>query len=370
MIDSLPVAKPYFFGEELCYVEEALRSTQISGAGVFIDRMESLVAAATATRHAVVVSSGTSALDLAFECLDVKAGDEIIVPDFTMFAPIASLLRRGAVVVPVDADETWNLDPRLLETAVTERTRGIVMVHTYGHPADATRICEFARQRGIWVLEDAAEAMGATLDGLLVGSLADLATFSFYSNKVVTCGEGGAVVTQQAEMAKRLRALRSLCFGTGWAERFVHQRAGFNVRLSNVLAAIGCAQLEHLSEALEGKRKVAALYREALVHLPGIVLPPHSPRVEHSYWVFGVLLPEGCNRSVVASHLIAQGVETRPFFHPVHRQPCVSQVSDSFPQSELLSARGLYLPSFVGMSRQDVQRVSQALDEALTGVIV
>lgn len=364
-MEPLQVSRPCFFGEELAYVEQALRSTQISGSGSFVAQMEALVAAAATVPHAVVVSSGTSALDLAFECLEVKAGDEVIVPNFTMFAPIAALLRRGAVIVPVDADATWNIDVHGVEAALTDRTKGIVMVHTYGHPADAISICNLARCRGIWVLEDAAEAMGATLDDRAVGSFADIATFSFYSNKVVTCGEGGAVVTQDAQMAERLRALRNLSFGDSWSTRFIHNSAGFNFRLSNVLAAIGCAQLKHLNEALAAKRAVATHYRKALANMPGITLPPQSSRVDHSYWVFGILVPSQCDRSEIASLLAEEGIETRPFFYPVHRQPCVPPSQCSFPVSDQLSSRGLYLPSYVGISELDVDRVVSALLRAV-----
>jgi perosamine synthetase len=365
VIEPVPVSRPFFFGKEREYLERALRSSEVSGAGVFVDRMEALVAEASGTRHAVVVSSGTSALDLAFESLGVAAGDEVIVPDFTMFAPVAALLRRGAIVIPVDADGTWNLDPEGVEAALTKRTTGIVMVHTYGHPADATRICEIARRHGVWVVEDAAEAMGAKLDGRPVGSFGDLATFSFYANKVVTSGEGGAVVTNDAGRAARLRALRNLCFGVSRAERFVHMGAGFNFRLSNLLAALGCAQLEHLDQALAGKREVAARYRRQLAALTRIMLPPESTRVEHSYWVFGVLLASARERSAVADRLQASGIETRPFFHPVHRQPCVPSVRGAFPRSDRLAERGLYLPSFVGMSDRDTDRVVRALEGAL-----
>lgn len=365
LIEPVPVSRPFFFGKESEYVDQALRSTQISGAGSFIDRMEALVAEAAGTRHAVVVSSGTSALDLAFESLGVAAGDEVIVPDFTMFAPVAALVRRGAAIVPVDADDTWNMDPDGVEAALTARTKGIVMVHTYGHPADATRICELARRHGVWVVEDAAEALGAELDGRPAGGFGDLATFSFYANKVVTSGEGGAVVTNDPAKAARLRALRSLCFGDAWDGRFVHTGAGFNFRLSNVLAAIGCAQLEHLSEALASKREVAARYRRLLAGLPGLGLPPESARVQHSYWVFGVLLPSGRDRRTVADQLWASGVETRPFFHPVHRQPCVPPVRGAFPRSAQLAERGLYLPSYVGMSDRDIERAVRALEQAL-----
>ncbi|GMT99594.1 DegT/DnrJ/EryC1/StrS aminotransferase family protein [Corallococcus caeni] len=365
MIDPLPVSRPCLFGKELEYVEQALRSTHISGTGSFVDRMEALVAEAAGTCYAVVVSSGTSALDLAFEALGVAAGDEVIAPNFTMFAPVAALLRRGATVVPVDADDTWNMDPDGVEAALTDRTKGIVLVHTYGHPADATRICELARRRGIWVVEDAAEALGAQLDGRPAGAFGDLATFSFYANKVVTSGEGGAVVTNDPVKAARLRALRSLCFGDSWAERFVHTGAGFNFRLSNVLAAIGCAQLEHLSEALASKRAVAARYRQLLGGVSGLGLPPESARVLHSYWVFGVLLPSGRDRRSVADQLWASGIETRPFFHPLHRQPSVPPVRGAFPRSEQLSNRGLYLPSYVGMAERELNRVVHAIHRAL-----
>jgi len=365
LIEFIPIARPCFFGREAEYVAEALRAEQISGGGAFVDRMEALVAKATATQHAVVVSSGTSALDLAFAALGVQAGDEVIVPDFTMFAPVAALLRRGAIIVPVDADDSWNMDPDAVEAAISERTKGIVIVHTYGHPADAARITEFARQRGIWVVEDAAEALGATLDGRSVGSFGDIAILSFYANKVVTSGEGGAVVTNDGGRAQRLRALRGLCFGASWAERYVHQCAGFAARLSNVLAAIGCAQLECLSAALASKQEVAARYRGCLADLPGVVLPPASSRVDHSYWVFGVLLPSDRTPSVVADRLRAARIDTRPFFHPVHNQPCVAPVRGAFPRSERLAAHGLCLPSFVGMSPGDTDRVVSALTTAL-----
>ena len=364
MSDFLPVSRPHFFGQEMNYIEQALRSTRISGAGAYVDRMEAMVAAAAGSRHAIAVSSGTSALDLVFTALGVEPGDEVIVPDFTMFSPIAALLRRGATVIPVDADETWNIDPSLVEAKITPRTRGIVVVHTYGHPADAARLARLARARGLWLVEDAAEAMGATLDGQPVGSFGDAAIFSFYSNKIATCGEGGAVVTGDPALAERLRALRSLCFGDSWEERFVHRGVGFNFRLSNLLAALGCAQLEHLDAALAGKRAVAELYRRRLAALD-VQLPPHSPRVNHSYWVFGLVLPASQDRKAVAEGLLARGIETRPFFHPVHRQPCLAPMPGDFPRSDRLAESGLYLPSFVGMSETETERVADALEDSL-----
>ena len=363
--DPIPVSRPFFFGREMAYVEEALRTTRISGSGPHVERMESLVAEAVGVRYAVATSSGTAALDLALEVLGVHADDEVIVPDFTMFAPIAALMRRGVTLVPVDVDDSWNLDPEAVARAVTERTKGIVVVHTYGHPARVDRIVSLARERGLWVIEDTAEALGATLHGQAAGSFGDLATFSFYANKVVTSGEGGAVVTNDPELAARARDLRSLCFGDTWASRFVHSRVGFNFRLSNVLAALACAQLEHLDEALAVKRAIAAHYSERLADLPDLELPPDCSEVEHSYWVFGVLLPPSCDRTAIAERLLGEGIETRPFFHPVHDQPCVTGVRGSFPGADRLARRGIYLPSFVGMSDGQIDRVVGALRRAL-----
>ncbi|MEM7731106.1 MAG: DegT/DnrJ/EryC1/StrS aminotransferase family protein, partial [Pseudomonadota bacterium] len=254
MNDRIPVSRPHFYGRESEYVAEAMASTLISGGGPFVERMEALVSGAAGTRSAVAVANGTVALDLALSVLGVAPGDEVIVPDFTMFSPIGAVLRSGARPVPVDADCTWNMDPAAVEFAITPRTRGIVMVHTYGHPADGTALRRIADRHGLWLLEDAAEAMGATLDGRPVGSFGTVATFSFYSNKVVTSGEGGAVVSDDHALVERMRCLRNLAFGPDWETRFVHDAIGFNFRLSNVLAAIGCAQLENLDEAVRSKR--------------------------------------------------------------------------------------------------------------------
>lgn len=357
----VPVCRPHLFGLEEGYVLEALRSTQISGTGNFIERMEALVAEAAGTRYAVAVSSGTSAIDLALEELRPGPGDEVIVPNFCMFAPIAALLRRGVKVVPVDADDTWNMDPDEIEAALTPKTRGIMMVHTYGHPADALRICDIAKRNGLWVLEDAAEALGATLEGRPAGSFGDIAVFSFYANKVVTTGEGGALVTNDAATAEHLRDLRNLCFGQTWSERFVHHRAGYNARLSNMLAAFGCAQLPFLGRALEEKRSLARRYRERLEGIPGLILPPESPRALNSYWVFGVLLPEHAVREAFADRLLKAGIETRPFFHPVSEQPCTPIAHRDFPRTARLSRRGIYLPSFVGMPDGDFDRVIEGV---------
>lgn len=366
MDDHIPVSRPHFYGQEGGYVAEALASTFISGDGPFVDRMEGLVAAAAGSRHAVAVANGTVALDLALKALDVRPGDEIIVPDFAMFSPIGAVLRAGARPIPIDADATWNLDPALIEAAITSKTRGIIMIHTYGCPANGPALRRIADKHKLWLLEDAAEAMGGTFDGQLVGSFGDIATFSFYSNKVVTSGEGGAVVTNDDGLASKMRQLRNLSFGTDWSSRFIHKEVGFNFRLSNILAAIGCAQLENLSLAVKAKQQVAAEYMRCLAGCRELEFQPVLPPVIHTYWVFGVLLPEGVVRRHIADTLLASNIETRPFFHPVHRQPCLNQdVSGTFPVSNTIADRGFYLPSYVGLEPEKISRVCEALTLAL-----
>ena len=322
--------------------------------------------AAPIERNAIVVGNGTVALDLAITALGAGPGDEVIVPDFTMISPIGAVLRTGARPVPVDADITWNVDPALVEAAITPTTRGIVMVHTYGHLANGPELRRIADKHGLWLLEDAAEAMGGTFAGQLAGSFGHAATFSFYSNKVVTSGEGGAVVTDDDELAGRMRRLRNLSFGSDWEARYIHDEVGFNFRLSNVLAAIGCAQLENLGSALAAKRDVAAAYLRRLEGCPGPQFQPVLPQVEHTYWVVGILLPHGADRLRVAETLLAENIETRPFFHPVHRQPClVAANSGSFTVSIDIATRGLYLPSYVGLVEEQIDRVCDALSRAL-----
>jgi perosamine synthetase len=362
MADRIPVCRPHFYGRESGYVAEALASTYISGDGPFVDRMEGLVAEAAGSRHAIAVANGTVALDLALKALGVKAGDEVIVPDFAMFSPIGAVLRAGARPIPVDADASWNLDPALIEAAITPRTCGIIMIHTYGCPANGPALRDIADKHKLWLLEDAAEAMGGSFDGQLAGSFGDIATFSFYSNKVVTSGEGGAAVTNDDGLADRMRRLRNLSFGTDWRSRFIHEEVGFNFRLSNILAAIGCAQLENLSFAVRSKQKVATDYRLGLGSCPRLEFQPVPPTAIHTYWVFGVLLAEDVDRGHVADALLTSNIETRPFFYPVHRQPCLQEtVSGHFPISTKIADRGFYLPSYVGLGSKEIARICETL---------
>jgi perosamine synthetase len=365
MNSFIPVSQPYFWGEERAKLCEAIDRGWISSRGGFLDEFESNFAERLGVAHAVAASSGTAAVHLALSVLDLSACDEVIVPDFTMISPILAVLACGAVPVPVDADDTWNIDPDGLERALTPRTRAIVVVHTYGHPARIDRIMEIARRHDLRVVEDAAEALGASAFGRPIGSFGHLAIFSFYANKVLTTGEGGMVVTDDAGLCERLRAKRNLCFGADEETRFVHNDIGFNYRMTNLQAALGIVQLRHLDEAVAAKISVARQYDELLSDIPGITLPPDSQWGPNVYWVYGIMIEAayGLDRRSVQSELKRHGIETRRFFHPLHQQPIMPQagVRGTFPRSIELAEKGLYLPSYIGMESATIQRVVKHL---------
>jgi perosamine synthetase len=360
MSSFVPVSRPHIWGEEKAKLCEAIDGGWISR-GPFLDEFESHFAERIGVAHAVAASSGTAALHMSLSVLDLAEGDEVIVPDFTMISPVLAVLACRGVPVPVDADETWNIDPDGIEPVLTARTRAIIVVHTYGHPARIDRIMEIARRHGLRVIEDAAEALGATAFGRPIGSFGDLAIFSFYANKVLTTGEGGMVVTDDARLCERLRAKRNLCFGLDEESRFIHRDIGFNYRMTNLQAAIGIVQLEHLDEAVAAKIAVAQQYNALLAGIPGITLAPNSAWGPNVYWVYAVLIEKafGLDRKTVQSELKNRGIETRRFFYPLHQQPIVPKtaVRRIFSRSIELADKGLYLPSYIGMDSSTIRHV-------------
>jgi perosamine synthetase len=353
------------WGKEAEYVNEAIREGWISSRGRMVDAFERGFAEALGTEFAVAVCNGTAAVHLALAALGIKAGDEVIMPDFCMIAPVLAVLYCGATPIPVDVDETWNINPKLIEERISERTRAILVVHNYGHPAEMDEIAAIARRHNLYLVEDTAEALGATVRGRQAGTFGHISSFSFYANKVITTGEGGMVVTSDANLHVRARWKRDLCFGPNEEMRYTHTEVGFNYRLTNMQAAVGVAQLEHLSEATASKIAVARQYNEALSDIPGLTLPPEAVWAKNVYWVYGILVePEfGVPRALLQEQLLARGIETRRFFTPLHRQPIVPPQGDAadYPRSAYLAEHGLYLPSYVGMTEATVERVAETL---------
>ena len=363
---AIPVSRPPVWGDEADALREAIENRWLSGTSEAVDLFEAEFAARHGSPYAIAVSSGTTALHLALVALGVGSGDEVIVPDFTMISPVLAVMYVGAEPVAVDADDTWNLDVAAVKERITERTRAIVAVHTYGLPADVVALAEIARSHGVALVEDAAEALGACVDGRLAGTFGDVACFSFYANKLLTTGEGGMLLTPHESVAAAARDKRNLCFGA--ERRFEHSDVGFNYRLSGLQAALGRAQLRHLDETVAAKRAVAAAYDERLRPIRGCTLPPRAAGREHVFWVYGILVGDGAARDDLAAALAQRRIETRPFFTPLHAQPVLRDLlmpAAAFPRATALGERGLYLPSFVGMRSEEIDRVCDAVTAAL-----
>jgi perosamine synthetase len=370
----IPVSAPDLSGNEEAYLVAAVRSGWVSSTGEFLDRFEREFAAACGTRHAVACSSGTTALHLALATLDAGRGDEVIVPATTFVATANAVRFCNATPVFVDVDpETWCLDPRGVAAAVGPRTVGIIPVHLLGHPADMDAINAIAEQHGLWVVEDAAEATFATYRGRPVGSLADAAAFSFFGNKIVTSGEGGAVTFSRDDLATRMRMLRG--HGMDPARRYHFPIVGFNYRMSNLTAALACAQLERREALIARRRAILRLYDEQLRLQPGLSHRADAPWAEVSPWLFAVVVDRdafGLDRDALAAVLAARGIETRPVFPPLHRMPpyrrfAARQGITVLPVAERLGADGLMLPTHPLMTDDDVAFVCEAIAAAGRG---
>lgn len=365
----IPVYEPFLGEEEIHAVVQALRRGEISGSfGDEIPGFEREFAAYCGRKYGVAVSSGTTALHLAVAAAGVKPGDEILVSASTNIATALAAYHNGAVPVPVDSEPiTWNLDLELLETLITSRTRAIIPVHLFGHPVDMFRLGEIAKRHNLLVIEDCAEAHGAKFRGRMAGSFGDMACFSFYANKIITTGEGGMILTDDAGLADRLRLLRNLAFTQ---PRFKHEAAGFNFRMTGYQAAMGRAQLEKIDRIIALKREVAAQYSERMGSIPGIQTPTELPDAFHVYWMYGIVVTRrfGMTRDELVDHLKGKGIETRTFFCPMNQQPFLRAQPGyrqvSCPVADQLWEDGLYLPSSPKLSAADIASVCDAVEEA------
>jgi perosamine synthetase len=367
---KIPLAQPDLSGNEERYVRDAVQSTWISSAGPFIDRFEHEFASMCATSSAIAVSNGTVALHLALLALDVRPGDEVLVPSLTYVAVANAVRYVGAEPVFVDIDPgTWCIDPSLIEQHVTPRTRGVIAVHNYGHPADMDAINELAGVHGLWVVEDAAEAHLARYRGRVVGGLGTIGTFSFYGNKIVSSGEGGAVTVNDKQLERRLRTLRGQ--GMDPERRYYFPVIGYNFRLTNVACALLCAQLEHLDEMLTARRAIFVRYRELLDGCNGVTFQPQASWAEPAPWLFNIAIdPQALGTDIggLREALGGHGIETRPFFIPLHTLPPFREAATArgtnLPVTDDLAARGVSLPTFPQLELEQVHRICLAIRDS------
>ena len=367
----IPVNEPLLDGNEEKYVVECIRTGWISSEGAYVKQFEDQFAARVGRRYGVAVSNGSVALDAAVTALGLGPGDEVILPTSTIISCATSIVRAGATPVLVDCDPlTWNMLTAQVEARITPRTKAIMMVHIFGLPVDMYPLLEIADRYGLKVIEDAAEVIGQTYRGKPCGSFGNISTFSFYANKHVTTGEGGMLVTDDPNLAERCRSLRNLCFKPD--RRFVHDELGWNLRLTNLQAALGVAQLERLDQAVSVKRRMGARYTELLRGTPGVQLPvAKMPYAENIYWVYGIVLGDDVpfDAREAMARLGELGIGTRPFFWPMHEQPVFRRMGlfekESYPVAERIARCGFYIPSGMALSDAQLERAARSVKDIL-----
>jgi perosamine synthetase len=369
----IPVFQPFLGDEETRHVNDALKKGAISGFfGEYLPQFEKEFAEYCGCKHGIAVTSGTTALHLALLALSIGAEDEVIAPALTNMATFFAIIYQGARPIPVDVEpRTLNLDPAKLRKRITPRTKAIIVVHLYGHPVDMDPVLEIAREHGIYVIEDCAEAHGALYKGRKVGGLGDIGCFSFYANKIITTGEGGMLTLNNPEWADKARNLKGLAFGD--KNKFMHKAIGYNYRMTNLQAAIGHGQFAKIEQIIASKRMLAEKYRSRLSGRSDIELPAELSYARNVYWMYHILLKgaAGGRRDEVITRLADRGVETRENFLPFNMQNIFIERGwtrpDECPVSSDVGARGLYLPSSPSLPDNDIDYVCENLIAALDG---
>ena len=360
----IPVAEPNLGEEELKNVIDAVKSGWISSKGGYISKFEKKFAEYHGVKYGISTSNGTTALHLALSAIGIKKRDEVIVPTLTFVATANVVRYCNATPVFVDSHpEYWCMDPEKIEEKITRNTKAIIPVHLYGHPADMDPIMEIAEKHGLYVIEDAAEAHGAEYKGKKVGGIGDIGCFSFYGNKVITTGEGGMCITNNEELAEKMNLLKN--HGMDPTRRYWYGMVGYNYRMTNLQAAIGLAQLKKLDKFIKIKRNNAKLYNPLLEEIEGITLPPEMPWAKNIYWMYSILINEetfGISRDELMKRLEKDGIETRPFFYPMHVLPPHKR-NEKYPVAEDISQKGMNLPSATTLKEKEIRYICEKIRE-------
>jgi perosamine synthetase len=366
----IPVNVPKLSSRSKELLAECIDTGWISSEGSFVAQFEEMFAEYIGVKHGIACCNATVALELAVAALKIGAGDEVIMPAHTIIACAQAVIRRGGTPVLVDMDPgTWQMDVGQVEGKINNKTRAIMPVHIFGHPTDMEPLMALAHKYGLHIIEDAAEAHGAEYKGSKCGSMGNIAAFSFYANKIVTTGEGGMVVTNDDVLAERLRYLRNLCFEP--QQRFLHNEMGYNFRFTNLQAAVGVAQMEDIEGLVSQKVWMGREYTQRLAGVPGIRIQAVREWAKHVYWVYGLLLDDEVPFDAFewAGMLRTKGVDTRPFFWPMHQQPVFREMGlfqgESYPVSERLARRGLYIPSGMALTIGQIEEVVDTVRESL-----
>ncbi len=370
----IPVNEPLLNGNEKKYLNECIDTGWISSEGPFVKRFEEGMANYVGRKYAIAVTNGTAALELAVKAIGVGKGDEVIMPSFTIISCGQAIVKVGAKPVLVDSEyDSFNMTVEDIESKITKNTKAIMVVHIYGLPVDMNPILLLAKKYNLKIIEDAAEMHGQTYNGKMCGSFGDISIFSFYPNKHITTGEGGMVLVDDEALYERCQSLRNLCFSPDGTKRFIHEDLGWNVRMTNIQAALGVAQLERIDEFVAKKRWIGSLYQELLSDIKVINLPiKRKDFADNIYWVFAITLKDEYQKPVkeVMKELGFSGVGTRPFFYPMHSQPVFNKIglfeNENYPNATKLYERGFYIPSGIAISEEQIREVSRIMHKVLT----
>jgi len=359
----ISISEPNISKKEVSYVLKAVKSGWVSSLGYYVEKFEEDFSKYCDRKYGVSVSNGTVALHLALVVLGVGEGDEVIVPNFAFIAVANAVVYTGASVVAVDVEpDTWNIDPKKIEAKITKKTKAIIFVHTYGHPAEVDSILAIAKKYNLFVVEDAAEAHGAEYKGKKVGKFGDISCFSFYGNKTITTGEGGMCLTDDDKLYKKMALLRD--HGMTKEKKYWHEFVGFNYRLTNLQAALGCAQLERIEDFIKIQRRNAAVYMKLLKNIPWIILPSEKEYAKNTYWMFSILIDsKKISRDLLKEKLKKVNIDSRNFFYPISDQPPYKgKVNDIDLQvSREIAYRGLNLPSSTKLTEKEVNYICNVL---------
>ena len=369
----IPVNVPKIFKQEKINIKKCLNSGWVSSEGSFVKNFEKSFSKYNKRIYGVAVSSGTAALEIAMKSLNLNKGDQVIIPTFSIISTALCVIKLGLKPILVDSNlRTWNMDCDEIVKKITKKTKAIIITHIYGFPVDMNKILKIAKKNNIKIIEDAAEMIGQTYYKKKCGAFGDLSTFSFYANKHITTGEGGMILTNDKKLYSKCKSLRNLSFGSG-VDRFNHDDIGWNYRMSNLQAALGCGQLKNINRIIMRKREIGKRYISILKNSNKITIQPHKLKyAKNIFWVFGVLLKRNMqfSRNQIVKKLEKFNIQTRNFFYPMHKQKIFNKMKifsskQKFKNAEYLSKNGFYLPSGLGITNKEVDFVGKTLFKIL-----
>ena len=372
-IEFIPVNVPKIFKQDKINVKDCLDKGWISSEGNFVKQFEVNFSKYINKKYGVAVANGTAALEIALKSLNLKKNDEVIIPTFSIISTALCVVKLGLKPILVDCDiENWNMQPSEVISKINAKTKAIIITHIYGFPVDLKKILRVAKSKKIKIIEDSAEMIGQEIKAKKCGSFGDISTFSFYANKHITTGEGGMILTNDVKIYNKCKSLRNLCFGKNNAERFNHDDIGWNYRMSNLQAALGCGQLKNIKWIIKRKREIGTRYYNNLKNNKKIYIQPlRNNYSKNIYWVVGILISKRLrlsNKNLMAQ-LLKKKIQSRSFFWPMHKQKIFKKMklftNEKYPISEYLAKKGLYLPSGLGITNKQIDYVSEMANKIL-----